>query len=943
MANQLKVELIADPQNADRAVRNFEKGVDQAEQRMRDFGRNAQFGEDITAQMERVQRETLALQRSFNRLHGPQGVFDPMSREAQRAQARAFQLQQELDRIQKLAMRGGAQTFLDDLAADALKAESAMKRLQKEELRLQIQSASRRPGSPGGGAGQPGSGSDVAGGIAGSLGIPLSGGLAAAAGTALFVNGVNQAIDKAREGADANRLLTASATEAGFSYDLAGEKAANFAAQTGLSGTQAKQTFSSLLQVANVARATEDIDSIQKRFADLAAARGVAAQDLSTLAQQILSGQDEALNRMGLADPSKLAANWAAAHGRTVESMTQSEQVASRLDAVMRKGAMFDGSAEERLRSVSGQMELTNQSLSNLTTGIGEGILANMEFRDLLSTINDALRAISTSSDEVRSKLAKGISPKDLANQEADTFGNVAFDVLKDRMTSPAAAFAAAFDLASGESLEVTMDRLNEAATGAHQRRRDALESQFNAEKQQIEAQKKAADEQRQVNEQKAKTEAEKIATQQAANERIRSLQVQIGRDDSLTSQIANVRLLKEEVQRFGAAGVLATTDVTQKVAALDEQLFQTNKRMAEIVRSTFKETRSFLDDMQQRVNKDNPFITLFSQADTVMERSRERFRAYGEDFVEQMSAIELKAIEMDKLALRIEQSQKVIGLQSEIRKLQFGPTGTSAEDERRLEIYSKRIAAARDIPGLEAQAQAVELGRLGSQGLMVDQGTILRRQIESILKLQTQFSGTTGYGDREARSRINQELISLFQGAGPQLQAQLIQRGRFGFREEIAGAYRGQAADRTQAIEDELRRAEAGRFEIERAQRELADLRRFGGFGNDEIRKRLLASTGSLSENELTPELRRARGDALQEQVRAEVNKERRAEERQRGVDALLKKIEAIISAKGIKLDQDGAGLLVEIKDESERATTSVTGRAFSSDPEQMRRDVQF
>jgi hypothetical protein len=935
MANQLKVEIIADEQRAGEAVSNFEHEIVQAERRLQQFGKDANFGEDIARQVERAQRETLTLQKSFNSIHGPTGTFDLLTRDAQRAQARSFQVQQELARIQKQIARGGSQTFLDELAGDAVKAEAAIKRLEQEELRLQIRSASRRPGATGGGSGPRGSGSDVGGDIASGLGIPLGTAAVVGAGTALFVSAMHSAIAAAREGADANRVLSASATEAGFSYDLASEKTQNFARQTGLSDTQAKQTFSSLLQVAKVAGQTDDIDNIQNRFADLAAARGVAAQDLTTLAQQILSGQDEALNRIGLADPSKLAADWAAAHGRTVESMTQAEQVASRLDAVMRKGAMFDGSAEARLHSVSGQMEVTEQSLNNLTKGVGESILNNMEFRDLLSEINGLLHSISLSSDDVRNKLKQGLTPQQIAQEAVGD--NKVLDSIKGGLSAVPASLLFLYD-AAADDVETAQNRFY-AALNPGERRAKEVEELVKNQQKDIENQKKAAEDQKRINEEKAKADADRIASQQAANVTIKNLQTAISHDESLNGQIAGIRHLRDEIESFGRSGALAATDVKEKIASLDEQLFQTQKRIEELVRSTFKETRTFLDDMSQRVNKDNPFVTLFQQTDTVMQRTRDRFGAFGDDFVQQMARVENQALEMEKIALRIQSSQKVIDIQGEIAKLQFGPTGASAEDQRRLAIYDKQIGAARDIPGLEAQARAIDQAGYGRGPAAIDQGAILRKQIDEILKLKTQFYGETGYGDRGARTRIDQELISLFQSATPQMQAQLIQRGGRGFRGEIAGAYRDQAQDRRQAIEDEVRRAEAGRFVVNTAQKKLTDLQRYGGFDNDEVRKQYLAVTGSLSENELTPELRRGRVGALETEAKKEAEKEKQAAEDRKKLNAVLDLIKVQLTGKGIKVDQAGAGVLVEIQDKSDRA--SVTGPAFN--PEQARRDMQL
>lgn len=719
--------------------------------------------------------------------------------------------------------------------------------------------------------------------IASGLGLPIGAAAAVTVGIGLMGVALNKGIDAARLAADANRVLSASATEAGLAYDVATQKAEKFASQTGLAGTEAKQTFASIIQVAKVAGQTDDLENIQKRFADLAAARGVAARDLSTLAQQILSGQDEALNRLGLADPSRLAKEWAEAHGTTVEAMTQTQLVASRLDAVVRKGAMFDGSAAERLASVEGQFILTEQAAANLTTELGQTILQSMEVRDILKTVNEVLQDISFSSDDVAKKLNQGLTPAQIAAQEAGSAWNITLDAIKNTLNLWPSVFQAAADAMtpSGKSFAEIAAQFKEMAFGADDRRRRALEEQIVAEQKSIEAQKKAAEEQKRINADKAS---------------------------------ADIAAAKEK----------------QRLAELEKQQ-KKQKEIDEQIQNTFKDTRAFLDEMILRVNKDNPFVALFSQADTVMERMQKRFGVFGQEFVGMMAKVENQAIEMEKLAARIQSAQKVLDIQAEIRRLQFGPTGASGEDQRRLGVFGREIDAARDIPRLEAQARAIDQAGFGRGPNALDQGAILNQQIQDVLRLKTQFFGDTAFGTREAQSKINEQLIALFEGASPAMQAALIQRGGRGFRQEIADAYRGQAQDRTQAIQDEIKRAEAGRFAVQAAQIKLDDLRRFGGFDSDEVRKQFLAVTGALSETELTPEMRRGRIGALEIEAKKEAEKEKQAEQDRKLLNEVLTMVRGQILGKGLKVDQTAAGILVEVKDTSSKA--QVTGPGFSSD----------
>lgn len=140
--------------------------------------------------------------------------------------------------------------------------------------------------------------------------------------------------------ADSNRQLEFSATQAGLSYTRAAAAAEDFGKRVGASNTGAAQTFSDLVRLADRAGRTQDIELIGRRFADLAAARGLKGEELSNLIGTILSGQDEGLNRLGLPDPSKLYAQYAAQIGKTADSLTEMEKAQAALNGVMQKGAV---------------------------------------------------------------------------------------------------------------------------------------------------------------------------------------------------------------------------------------------------------------------------------------------------------------------------------------------------------------------------------------------------------------------------------------------------------------------------------------------------------------------------------------------------------------------------------------------------------------------------
>ena len=96
-----------------------------------------------------------------------------------------------------------------------------------------------------------------------------------------------------------------------------------------------------ITQLATNSGRTNDIEKLQKGFLDLSSARGIGVADLDNLIGTILSGQDEGLNRLGLSDPSKLQATYAASIGKTADQLSQMEKTQAAVNAVMEKAAIL--------------------------------------------------------------------------------------------------------------------------------------------------------------------------------------------------------------------------------------------------------------------------------------------------------------------------------------------------------------------------------------------------------------------------------------------------------------------------------------------------------------------------------------------------------------------------------------------------------------------------
>lgn len=223
------------------------------------------------------------------------------------------------------------------------------------------------------GRGSGGSGGGFLGGAADGLG---AGNLAGAAiGTAVgagLVKFTNDAIAAAKEAENAQAVLRAGAKETGQAFDELAAKAENFGRRVNLSNTEAQKTYAQLLNFANAAGRTDKLDEFQKRFADLAAAKGINASQLGDISRQLNALTDEATDKLLNANPSAFYDKFAASIGKTADQLSDAEKRAAVFDEVLRKGAIFDGEADKRLNSFGGEIDAARKKLDDFTASAGE-------------------------------------------------------------------------------------------------------------------------------------------------------------------------------------------------------------------------------------------------------------------------------------------------------------------------------------------------------------------------------------------------------------------------------------------------------------------------------------------------------------------------------------------------------------------------------------------
>lgn len=226
-----------------------------------------------------------------------------------------------------------------------------------------------------------GKGSDFTSSLAGSVG--LGGSLGSLAGGAIgtgIVVGATAALSAAKAADDANRVLRAGAVETGIAYDKLAAQADAFGKRASLSNTEAQRTFAQLANFANAAGRTDKLDEFQRKFTDLAAAKGINASQLGDISRQLNALTDEATDKLLNANPSAFYDKFAKSLNKTAEQLTDAEKRAAVFDEVLKKGALFSGEAERRAAGFSGEIDNLKKNFDDLTASAGKALVPVAQF-----------------------------------------------------------------------------------------------------------------------------------------------------------------------------------------------------------------------------------------------------------------------------------------------------------------------------------------------------------------------------------------------------------------------------------------------------------------------------------------------------------------------------------------------------------------------------------
>lgn len=140
----------------------------------------------------------------------------------------------------------------------------------------------------------------------------------------------------------------------------------------GLSTVASAELTGSVAKFAAQAGAASSAGRLMATALELGAASGMNATQVAEGLTSALAGNDEFLNRLGLANPSQLWKDYAEANGRAVKTLTDTEQKLAVMTAIMDAGNKVAGVYAERMDSGAGAQDRLNKKLDDAKVAFGQ-------------------------------------------------------------------------------------------------------------------------------------------------------------------------------------------------------------------------------------------------------------------------------------------------------------------------------------------------------------------------------------------------------------------------------------------------------------------------------------------------------------------------------------------------------------------------------------------
>jgi hypothetical protein len=222
-----------------------------------------------------------------------------------------------------------------------------------------------------------------------SAALMIRGPFAALAGYGIYRE-FERIVDATDSASRSIRQLNATARLLDVSFGLLDSTSESLERRLGLTDSVADSLTGAMAKLASRAGDVNRTGDGLIRFLDLAAANGIAAASAGELLNNILAGQDEGLNRLGLANPSQIYQKWGA-------SSDQASQSLAILNELMAAGGKVAGSYGDFMDDAAGKQERANAALADARAALGEAfaptrVAAIEAMTDAFTGMADAIR-----------------------------------------------------------------------------------------------------------------------------------------------------------------------------------------------------------------------------------------------------------------------------------------------------------------------------------------------------------------------------------------------------------------------------------------------------------------------------------------------------------------------------------------------------------------------
>jgi len=211
----------------------------------------------------------------------------------------------------------------------------------------------------------------ILGGLAlGGFAGPLAGILSAGA----VINESREMISAADEMERSVRRLEGTAKLAGVSLDTLQKSAEAAKEELKLGAPIANDLTGVMTRLAARAGDVTQTQGALRGWLDLAAAGGLAAAEAMEALEVTFRGQDEGLNRLGLANPQQIYEKWAEQIGTTASKMDDAQKAQAILNEVVAESQKVQGAWADSMERASGQADQQRQKIRDLQAEAGEAI-----------------------------------------------------------------------------------------------------------------------------------------------------------------------------------------------------------------------------------------------------------------------------------------------------------------------------------------------------------------------------------------------------------------------------------------------------------------------------------------------------------------------------------------------------------------------------------------